>query len=134
MRRRRFLISIGYLSALARAGDLLAQQRGKISRIGFLWPLMPDSTPERLAAFRQGLKELGYVEGNNISIDDRFAEAKYDRLPALAANLVDRKVDIILASTTPASLAARNATKTIPIVFVNVADPVAVGLVSSLAR
>jgi ABC-type uncharacterized transport system substrate-binding protein len=87
-----------------------------------------------VAAFRLGLRDLGYMEGKNISIDVRFAENNYDRLPELAAELVRLNPDIIVAYATPAALAARNATKTIPIVMTNVVDPVATGIVSGLGR
>jgi len=91
--------------------------------------------PVRLEAFRQGLRELGYVEGRTIIIEERSADEKYDRLPALAAELVKLKVDVIVADGgTPTIMAARNATRTIPIVFPTVGDPVAQGLVKSLAR
>src|SRR5207247_10940703 len=120
MRRRRFIISAGCLGALVGARNLLAQQQSKVWRVGFLWPLMRDSNPDRLSAFRQGLKESGYVEGRNITIEDRWAEGKYDRLPGLAAELVGRKVGIRVASATPPSLAAGNARKAIPGRLVNV--------------
>ncbi len=108
-----------------------AQQPGKIPRIGVLSPGSLGPSP-LLDAFRQGLRELGYIEGQNIAIEYRFAEAKLERLPDLAAGLVHLKVDVIFTINTPASQAAKNATKTIPIVFTYVAEPAA--LVASLAR
>ena len=88
----------------------------------------------RTEAFRQGLRELGYVEGKNISIEYRFAEGKLDRLPALAAELVRLKVDLIITSGPPVTRAAKEATNTIPIVMANEADPVGSGVIVSLAR
>jgi putative ABC transport system substrate-binding protein len=85
-------------------------------------------------AFRQGLRDLGYVDGRSVVIDYRDAEGKYDRLPALAAELVALKVDVIVAADTPAALAAKQATRTLPIVFIGAGDPVTIGLVTSLAR
>ena len=119
-----------------------AQPAAKVYRIGYLSPSSP-SDPERLAspfgerghaAFRQGLRELGYVEGQNIALENRWAEGKFERLPDLAAELVRLKVDVIVTVVTQASLAAKNATRTIPIVMVAVGDPLGSGLVASLAR
>ena len=105
-------------------------QQAKTARIGLL---EASSLPARFEAFRQGLRELGYVEGQTIIIERRSAEGVLDRLPDLAADLVRRKVDVIAAAATPAAVAARNATQTIPIVMLGVGDPVGSGLVTSLA-
>jgi len=110
-----------------------AQQPGKLFRIGFL----DQSTASGMAdldAFRQELSKLGWIEGKNITIDFRFAEGKRERLPELAAELVRLKVDLIVARSTPPALAAKHATTSIPIVMTNAGDPVAAGLVASLAR
>ncbi len=109
-----------------------AQQPTKIPRIGFLGDISTQSS--RLKAFRQGLRELGYVEGKNIIIEWRHHEGKVDRLPALAAELVRLKVDIIVTAGAPAARAAKEATVTIPIVMTQVGDPVGSGFVASLAR
>ena len=108
-----------------------AQQATKVFRIGYLSVVGPGPGVE---AFRRALREIGYVEGKNVAIEFRYADSKFDRLPALADELVRLKVDVLVASSTPAALAAQNATKTIPIVFVNVSDPVAAGLIDSLAH
>ena len=111
-----------------------AQQAAKVARIGYL-PLNLAGGPDVHEAFRQGLRDLGYVEGRNLVIEYRDAEGKPERLPALAAELVALKVDVIVAPNTPGALAAKQATKTIPIVFASSAsDPVTGGLVTSLAR
>ena len=131
--RRTFLGTLaGGLLAASRVAH--AQPAGKVHRIGYLGSGSSTSNPHSPGAFRQGLRELGWIEGQNIVIEYRFADGHLDRLPALAAEVVGLKVDIIAASPTPAALAAKNATGTIPIVFTSVPDPVGLGLVASLAR
>jgi len=115
-------------------GTALAQQSKKIPRIGFLNALFPTTSPARIEAFRQGLRDVGYVEGKNIVIEYRYAERKVERLPALAAALVRLKVDVIVTSASQETLAAKKATNTIPIVMMNNPDPVGTGVVASLAR
>src|SRR5436853_2115366 len=111
-----------------------AQQAGRVPRIGFLSLTSPSDRPPLLDAFRQGLRELGWVEGQNIVIDYRFAEGRLDRLPDLAAELVRLKMDVIVAAPSPPAAAAKNATATIPIVMIGAGDPIAQGLIASLAR
>jgi putative ABC transport system substrate-binding protein len=131
--RRTFLAGSGaVLLAAPLAAE--AQQAGKVPRIGFLRGTSPSDRPPLLDAFRQGLRELGWVEGQNIVIDYRYAEGRFDRLPDLAAELVRLKVDIIVAQPVPAVAAAKNATETIPIVMISGGDPVVLGFVASLAR
>ena len=134
MRRRDFIIFLA--GAMVGWPSALRAQQKAMPVIGFL---SPDSAPSSLntpflAAFRQGLGETGYVEGQNLAIEYRWAETNYDRLPALAADLVSRKVDLIVAIAAAPSVAAKNATSSIPIVFMGVSDPVAMGLVAGLAR
>jgi len=111
-----------------------AQQPVKVPRIGLLSPSSPSGAAPWHQAFRQGLRELGWVEGKNISIEYRYAEGRNDRIPDLAADLVRLKVDIIVATTSTETLAAKKATRAIPIVMASAGDPVAGGLVESLAR
>jgi putative ABC transport system substrate-binding protein len=111
-----------------------AQQPAKIPRIGYVTGVSSSGESPRVEAFRQGLRDLGYVEGKNIALEYRYADAKFDKLPALADELIRLKVDVLVVSTTFAVQAAKNATKTIPIVFSGVTDPVTAGLVDSLAR
>jgi putative ABC transport system substrate-binding protein len=133
MNRRDTVLALIAFWVAPRAGQ--AQQQGKIPRIGFLHPAVPqNNTSPFLEDFRQGLRELGYVEGKNILLEIRWGEGKLDRLPALAAELVRLKVDVILAATSPSVLAAKQATRTIPIVMPFSSDPVRDGLVASLAR
>ena len=108
-----------------------AQQQAKVAKIGFLSGGITSSTRQII---QRELGALGYVEGKNIAIEYRYANAKFDKLPALADELIRLKVDVVVASTTPAVQAAKNATRTTPIVFFGVFDPVAAGLVDSLAR
>src|SRR6266568_932027 len=110
-----------------------AQLAEKVSRVGFLFYGASGPSPE-LDAFRQGLRDLGYIEGQNIAIEYRFANGQVGRLPELAAELVRLKLDVIVTPGTPASMAAKKATGTIPIVFAGVADAVGAGLVTTLAR
>ena len=111
-----------------------AQQPTKVHRIAYLTATPLSAQSARLEAFRQGLHELGYVEGKNIVIEYRYAEGKLDRLPALAAELVRLKVDIIVSAGPAPTRAAKEATTTIPIVMANDNDPVGNGFVASLAR
>ena len=111
-----------------------AQQAKEIRRIGYLTSVASSADSTRSAAFRQGLHELGYVEGQNITIAYRYAVGELDRLPSLAEELVGLPVEVLVVSSTPAVLAAKHATTTIPIIMTNVGDPVGEGLVVSLAR
>jgi ABC-type uncharacterized transport system substrate-binding protein len=110
------------------------QQPKKVPQLGFLFGATPSSNIARIEAFRQGLRDLGYVEGKNIVIEERYAEGKLDRLPALAAEVVGLKVDIIVTGSSPATHSAKNATVTIPIVMAQDPDPVENGFVASLAH
>src|SRR6266446_5467880 len=130
MRLIRLAVILAFSLILAPLG-VEAQQAANIARIGML----ADATsPHLREAFRQGLRDLGYVEGRNLVIEYRDAEGKPERLPALAAELVALQVDLIVAAYTPGAMAAKQATGTLPIVFAAVGDPVQSGLVTSLAR
>jgi putative ABC transport system substrate-binding protein len=131
MRRRELMLLIGGMMTAARA--LRAQQK-PMPVIGYLGNISPGVAAPGLAGFRQGLSEAGYVEGQNVAIEYRWAEGHYDRLPALAADLAGRKVDVVVTSSTPGIQAAKGATSTIPVVFFGGGDLVASGLVASLAR
>jgi len=133
MRRREFIAIVGGAAAWPLAAR--AQQADKVYRIGYLSLGSAAAEATRFNAFRAGLAALGYVEGNNLVIETRWLDGgKYDQLAAMAAQLADLKVDVIVTYATPGVLAAKHATTTIPIIFATVADPVALGLVSSLAR
>jgi putative ABC transport system substrate-binding protein len=130
MRRRELMLLLA--GAMTAARGLRAQQKA-MPVIGWLGSASAGWAAPFVAAFRQGLSEAGYVEGQNVAIEYRWAENHYDRLPALAADLVGRKVDVIVAGTIPAALAAKSETSTIPVVF-SVGEPVEPGLAASLAR
>jgi putative ABC transport system substrate-binding protein len=128
MDRRAFVAgTLGFLTA-SRVGE--AQQAGRVYRIGVL--AIADSPGWEV--FRQALRQLGYMEGSNTAIEWRWSQGRLERFPGFAAELVSRKVDLIVASSYPGTLAAKNATQTIPIIMVVVADPVEIGLVASMAR
>jgi ABC-type uncharacterized transport system substrate-binding protein len=132
MRRREFIkIFAGSAAALPLAAH--AQQPAK-PVIGFLSMASPSTFASRIEGFRQGLRDLGYVEGTNITVEYRWAEGRYERLAGLAAELVRSKVDLIVTHGTPGSLAAKQATTTIPIVMASIGDPVVTGVVASVAR
>ena len=133
MRRRELMLLL--LGGAMTAARALCAQLKAMPVIGYLGVAPPGPYDPRMAAFHQGLSETGYVEGQNVAIEYRWAAGRYDRLPALAADLVDHKVDVIVASGGPSpTRAAKNATSTIPIIFATGGDPVADGLVASLAR
>jgi putative ABC transport system substrate-binding protein len=133
VRRRQFITLVGG-AAVAWPVAARAQQSTRVYRIGFVSMLSADSLPQRLEAFRAGLREFGYQEGRNIVIEYRWANGQYERLPALFAEMVRLNVDAIVTHGTPAALAAKQVTNTIPIVMAAIADAEASGVVASLAR
>src|SRR5262249_49408823 len=109
-------------------------QQPRVPRIGYLFAYTSSESQDLLKAVREGLRDLGYVEGQTIALEVRWAEGRYERLPALAAELVKLQVDVLVAFTTRGALEAKSATTTIPVVMVMVGDPIGSGLVASLAR
>src|SRR5512132_73383 len=130
MKRREFLAFLGVMAAL----PLQASAQSKIPRIGFMGNSTAALEANLVDAFREGLREHGYEEGRNIVIEYRWADGKYDQFPPLVAELIAAKVDAIVTAGTPAALAVKRATTTVPLVMVAVGDPVGTGLVPSLAR
>ena len=132
MRRRDFTVLLA--GAMGGWSSAVRAQQTAMPVIGFLSSGSPGSSTSPLAAFRQGLSEAGYVEGQNLAVEYRWAEGRYDRLSELAADLVSRKVDVIVTGSTLSARAAKNATSTTPVVFTMVSDPVGAGFVASLPR
>jgi putative ABC transport system substrate-binding protein len=131
MRRREF---ITFLGCAAAAWPLAARAQPKIPRVGFMGNSTAALEVNLVDSFRDGLRELGYEEGRNIVIEYRWADGKYERFPALVTELIAAKVDVIVTAGTPAALAVKKATTTVPLVMVAVGDPIGTGLVPSLAR
>ena len=131
MRRRQFIVLLGGAAAWPVAARA---QPAKAARIGFLGLVSPSSHASRIAAFRAGLRDLGWIEGRNLSIEFRWAEGNYDRLPALAEELLRLNIDLLVTHGAAGALAAKKATSTIPIVITAVGDMLTLGLVSSLSR
>jgi putative ABC transport system substrate-binding protein len=115
-------------------GTLIALARCKVARIGFLGAASASAYARQVEGFRSGLRDLSYIEGSNIVIVYRWAEGKYERIPELAASLVRSNVDLIVTHGTPGTLAARRATTTVPIVVASIGDPIATGVIASVAR
>jgi len=132
MKRREFITFLGGAAAALPLAAVRAQQAMRV--VGFLGGAAPAGYAVLIEAFRSGLRDHGYIEGQNIRIEYRWAQAQYENLPALAADLVQRKVDVIVTQGTPAALAAKQATTTIPIVMAIVGDPVESGIVASYSR
>src|SRR5262249_23267883 len=134
MRRREFIVLVSGVATwpLAASHGAAAQSGGRVGRIGYLSGM--DGSTELAPTFVQGLGELGYVDGQNLVLEYRFASGKNERLPELAADLVRERVDLITTEGTPSTLAAMHATRTVPIVFGSAQDPIEKGIVASLAH
>jgi putative ABC transport system substrate-binding protein len=133
-RRRKLIVALGAGALAAPLACFAQQQPAKFARIGFLGNSTAALEANLIGPFREGLRDLGYVEGRNILIEYRWAEGKYERFPALIAELIAMKVDVIVTAGTPATLAVKKATTSAPLVMVAVGDPVGTGIVASLAR
>jgi putative ABC transport system substrate-binding protein len=133
MNRKIFCFALGAM-LFAFCSSVEPQQPKKVPRIAYLAASPASANAGRLEAFRQGLRDIGYVEGENIVIEDRYADGKFDRLPALAAELVRLKFDVIITAGPPVTRAVKEATATIPVVMAQDGDPVGNGFVASLAR
>jgi putative tryptophan/tyrosine transport system substrate-binding protein len=132
VRRREFITLLGSAAAWPLAAH--AQQAGRIPRVGFMGNSTAALEANLVGPFRDGLRELGYQEGRNIVIEYRWADGKYERFPALVAELVAVPVDVIVTAGTPATLAVKKATSSVPLVMIAVGDPVGTGIVPTLAR
>ena len=132
--RRRLLIALGAGALAAPVASFAQQQPARFARIGFLGNSTAALEANLVGPFREGLRDLGYAEGRNVLIEYRWAEGKYERFPALIAELIAMKVDVMVTAGTPGSLAVKKAATSVPLVMVAVGDPVGVGLVASLAR
>lgn len=132
--RRKLLVVLGAGALTAPFASLAQQPSMKVSRIGFLGNSTAALEANLIGPFREGLRDLGYVEGRNALIEDRWAEGKYERFPALIAELIALRVEVIVTAGTPATLAFKKATTSLPLVMVAVGDPVGTGIVASLAR
>ena len=131
--RRRFVVTTA-AALIASPLTVEAQPGGKMPRVGFVEAGARSANQHFVDAFRAGLRELGYIDGQNISVDERWADGRIERFPDLVADLLGRKVDVIVQASSPGAVAAKKMTSTVPIVFVGANDPVGLGLVNSLAR